>query len=89
MLESKQYARWQIKVIQMKKKSPHFQSSLQMTESIIILLLLNKNQFFHSSQMLGTLTLKAPAFKLAQSNAKTNPSNTYLYSFDYGGEYTR
>lgn len=39
--------------------------------------------------MLGTMEFKAPAFELARLNAKLNPSNTFLYSFDYHGKHTR
>lgn len=40
-------------------------------------------------QLLGTIAFKAPILRLIQANARYNPSNTYLYSFDYRGEYSR
>lgn len=38
--------------------------------------------------MISNLGFKSPNLKLAQSIARFNPNNTYLYTFDYVGQYT-
>lgn len=39
--------------------------------------------------MLGTHLFKAPLLRLSHLNSKTMPENTFLYSFDYKGRYSR
>lgn len=39
--------------------------------------------------MLGMAVFKAPIFKLAQTNARINPLQTFLYTLDYRGQHTR
>ncbi|XP_059608242.1 uncharacterized protein LOC132256077 [Phlebotomus argentipes] len=39
--------------------------------------------------LVNTIMLKGPVLKVAQMNACANPQQTWLYSFDYEGEYTR
>ncbi|GAB0089472.1 Carboxylic ester hydrolase [Sergentomyia squamirostris] len=37
----------------------------------------------------SALFIKGPLFRAVQENAKFNPKNTWLYSFDYKGQYSR
>lgn len=40
-------------------------------------------------QLNNNLVIKSPVFRAVQVNAEVNPQNTYLYTFDYTGEFTR
>lgn len=48
-----------------------------------------RSKSFYFSQLCGTAVLKAPLFTIAQMHSRYYPGQTYLYSFDYIGEFTR
>lgn len=44
---------------------------------------------FIDEQFLGLTAYKAPVLKFAHGNAQIGLADTYLYTFDYKGEFTR